>query len=73
MRLDILILRSSLPEWIRVRISEALGDFVELPWGYVNKWDYLMMHQLQPCVEKDPQNQKDINRRLDWVMKNDRL
>jgi len=73
MRLEILILRSSLPEWIRVLLREALGELVELEWGYFNKWDYVLMHQLEPCTQIDPQNSRDINKRLDLVMLNERL
>ena len=71
--MDILILRSSLPEWIRDMIRESVTDLIEFPWGYFNKWDYLMMHQLEPCTQIDPQNMKDINRRLDNIMRNERL
>ena len=73
MRLHIMVANSSLPEEIRDIILELEGDLLELDGMFFNKWDYLEMHQLEPMTQKDPQNQKDINRRLDAVMANEKL
>lgn len=63
---------SSLSEEIREIILNADGDLIEVEGEFFNKWDYLEMNQLEPMTQKDPQNQKDINRRLDTVMANEK-
>lgn len=73
MKLHIMLNNSSLTEEIKDIILSLEGDLLEL-WGmFFNKWDYLEMHQLEVMTQRDPQNQKDINRRLDMVMLNERL
>jgi len=68
-----MIENSSLTEEIRDIILNAEGDLIEIDGEFFNKWEYLEMHQLTPMTQKDPQNQKDINRRLDQVMMMEKL
>ena len=65
--------RSSLTEEIKDIILNLEGDLLELYGIFFNKWDYIEMHQLEPCTQMIPQNQKDINRRLDNIMLNEKL
>ena len=73
MKLNIMIERSTLPEEVREMIRELKGDLLEIMGQIFNKWEYLEMHQMEPITQIAPQNQKDINRRLDTVMMRESL
>lgn len=73
MKLNIMLERSSLDEETRELIREAKGDLIEINGEFFNKWEYLEMHQLEPMTQHDPQNQKDVNLRLNTVMANESL
>ena len=67
-RLNILVSNSSLTEELKDYVLGLEGDILEIDGLIMNKWDYLEMHQLEPMVQRDPQNQQDINKRLDNVL-----
>jgi len=77
MKLNVLLERSSLTELERdevVRLNEQGLSFIVIGDGHMmDIYSYLMMHQLEPCTEFNPFTQKDVNKRLDAVMANERL
>ena len=73
MKLYIMLENSSLTEEIKDIILSLEGDLLELCGMFFNKWDYIDMHQLEPMTQRDPQNQKDINCRLDSIMLNEKM
>ena len=75
-RLDVMLERSSLSEYWKELIREIVTEgrnMIELIGGYMNIYDYVEMHQLEPCTQLSPQSQKDINIRLNTVMADEKL
>ena len=73
MRFNILLETSSIPHEIREMLRELEGDLFEYEGFFMNKWDYVMMHQLTPVLDFNPRNMNDINSRLNMVMADDKL
>lgn len=63
--------RSSLNEELKEKILDLYDQGLTLlliDGGYIDMYTYIELHQLEPMTQMDPQNQKDINYRLDKVM-----
>jgi DNA-binding LacI/PurR family transcriptional regulator len=79
MRYNVLIERSTLPEEEKDRIRQLIS--VGIDTVYMNPdtgeaillEEYLQMNQRAPVVEIDAGTQKDINKRLDYILSNERL
>lgn len=77
MKLNVLLERSSLSELDKdevIRLNDlGLSHIVIGEGNMIDIYSYLMMHQLEPCTEFNAFTQKDVNKRLDAVMENERL
>lgn len=73
MKLNVLLERSSFPEEEKNRVRDLMGNPSHPDFDSEVLWAYIYMHQLEPCTQIDAFTQKDVNRRLDAVMKNEAL
>ena len=76
LKLNVMLERSSLTHEQRELIRDLVDsgfEVLRVEGEFLNIFDYLTMHQLEPCIEIDVGSIKDINVRLDNVMANDKL
>jgi hypothetical protein len=75
LKFEVLLSRSSFTEEQKELLRDAYEGgltMILVDGGYMDMYAYIELHQLEPMTQMDPQNQRDINTRLDKVMLDER-